>query len=519
MQPSPLSQTGWRLLDHIEHAEQLAKQPKNDTFHVTGVAGGVYFAYEQLRNAANYTQQHLLLRTAIERYLHRDVYLPDVGTPKLADDLITDLTHARYLKNDSIPQSALRDINKLIAQYGHFYNALVTQHNIARSKASRWVYHVLSVAIERVLAPQPRIDGIIDTAYHHYLEAIDRKAFEGVAGPEYKAALYFAVHRSLIKSDVATTRYYWLMSQAKGHVRPKAFIAACETVDTLFEHPLTNGLVRIVNKYGAPMRSLRELVVRQSVSAEVLQDKARLLATLETVIVAQYDSLLKNTAANLWRMVAFVALTKMLIGIAIEIPYDLLVHGSIAFVPLVLNLAFPPLYMATALFSIKRPDTSNTKAILSYAERILYPTTQPMHYTLTKRKISSSLRAWFNVAYGISFLIPLALLVWGLHALGFGLVHGAIFFIFLSGVSFFRWRLIQAARELDSIDRHPSLLGAIGDFFHMPFVQLGHWLSDRYRQVNVITFFLDIAIEMPLKTSLRILRQWVTFVSDKHEQL
>jgi hypothetical protein len=519
MQPSPLSPTGWRLLDHIEHAEQLAKQPKGDTFHVTGVASGVYFAYEQLRNAANYTQQHLLLRAAIERYLHRDVYLPDVGTPKLADDLIIDLTHARYLKNDSIPQSALRDINNLIAQYGRFYTALTTQHKIARSKASRWVHHILSVAIERVLTPQPRIDGIIDTAYHHYLETIDRKTFEDTSEADFNAALYFAVHRSLIKSDIATTRYYWLMSQASGSVRPKAFIEACETVDKLFEHPLTNRLFRIVNKYGAPMRSLRELVVQQSLSAEALQDKKRLLAKLETVVVSQYDSLLKSTVTNLWRMVAFVALTKMLIGIAIEIPYDLLVYGHIAMLPLILNLAFPPLYMATALFSIKRPSPHNTAAILSYADRILYPTDKPLRYTPTKRKISPNLRAWFNVFYAITFLIPFALLIWGLAALGFGLVQGMIFFIFLSGVSFFRWRLIQAARELDIIDRHQSLLGAVGDFFHMPFVQLGHWLSDRYRQVNVITFFLDMAIEMPLKYSLRILRQWVTFVSDKHEQL
>lgn len=267
------------------------------------------------------------------------------------------------------------------------------------------------------------------------------------------------------------------------------------------------------------MRSLRELVVEQSLSAEALQNKTSLLAKLENVVVTQYDSLLKSTFANLWRMVIFVALTKMLIGIAIEIPYDLVVYGSIAMLPLILNLAFPPLYMATALFSIRRPSSGNTAAILSYAERILYPTDKPLHYTLKKRKISRNLRTWFNVFYGITFLIPFALLIWGLAALGFGLVQGLIFFIFLSGVSFFRWRLIQAARELDIIDRQQSLLGAIGDFFHMPFVQLGHWLSDRYRQVNVITFFLDMAIEMPLKYSLRILRQWVTFVSDKHEQL
>jgi hypothetical protein len=78
---------------------------------------------------------------------------------------------------------------------------------------------------------------------------------------------------------------------------------------------------------------------------------------------------------------------------------------------------------------------------------------------------------------------------------------------------------VQGARELDIVDRPQSLVTAVGNFFHMPFVHLGHWLSDRYRQVNVISFFLDIAIELPLKTSLKVLRQWVGFVTDKHDQL
>lgn len=519
MDHTPFSPTGRRLLDHIKHAEDLAQQPHGETYHVTGVAGGVYFAYEQLRNAANYTQQHLLLRAAIERYLKRAVYLPDKTAPKIAEDLIVELTQARYLKNDSIPVSALGSINDLVAQYARFYTALTTQHGISRTKASRWIYQILSVAIERLLVQQTRIDAIIDTAYHHYLETIDKSAFSKTDPQAFSAALYCALHRSLIKSDAATTRYYWLMSQSNQTVRPQGFIAACETIDLWFESPLTNQCIRIINKYGAPMRSLRELVVRHNASSDLLQDKKRLLAKLENVVVEQYDAIHSTTLANLWRMVAFVALTKMLIGIAIEIPYDLIVHGSIAIIPLVLNLAFPPLYMATALFSIRRPSFGNTETILSYADRILYDSGKPLSYGLQKRHISRNLSTWFNAAYAITFLIPFALLVWGLVSLGFGLVHGAIFFMFLSGVSFFRWRLIQAARELDIVDRPQSLVTTVANFFHMPFVQLGHWLSDRYRQVNVITFILDIAIELPLKTSLRILRQWVSFVTDKHDQL
>ena len=57
----------------------------------------------------------------------------------------------------------------------------------------------------------------------------------------------------------------------------------------------------------------------------------------------------------------------------------------------------------------------------------------------------------------------------------------------------------------------------IADFFYTPFIKLGEWLSARYRKINVLTTILDLLIEMPLKTTLRILQEWVRFMRDKRE--
>jgi hypothetical protein len=92
-----------------------------------------------------------------------------------------------------------------------------------------------------------------------------------------------------------------------------------------------------------------------------------------------------------------------------------------------------------------------------------------------------------------------------------------VFFLFFSAVSYFRFRLIQQSRELDVNDRRESIFDIIGDFFYTPFIKLGEWLSARYRRLNVITTILDLLIEMPLKTTLRILQEWVRFMRDKRE--
>ena len=53
----------------------------------------------------------------------------------------------------------------------------------------------------------------------------------------------------------------------------------------------------------------------------------------------------------------------------------------------------------------------------------------------------------------------------------------------------------------------------------MPFTFLGKWISDNYQKVNVVALVLDTFIELPLKTVLRLSRQWVGFIDDKKEEL
>jgi hypothetical protein len=53
----------------------------------------------------------------------------------------------------------------------------------------------------------------------------------------------------------------------------------------------------------------------------------------------------------------------------------------------------------------------------------------------------------------------------------------------------------------------------------MPFIAVGQWISYRYSQVNIVAMALDILIELPLKTILRLVRQWTQFLNDKKDEL
>ena len=74
-------------------------------------------------------------------------------------------------------------------------------------------------------------------------------------------------------------------------------------------------------------------------------------------------------------------------------------------------------------------------------------------------------------------------------------------------------------REVELLTKQQSILSILRDFFYLPFIAVGQWISSKYSRMNIIAFTLDMAIELPLKTILRLIRQWTRFLNEKHEEM
>ncbi|MGD8374352.1 MAG: hypothetical protein PVI21_05870 [Candidatus Woesebacteria bacterium] len=524
MQPLPLSSEGQLLSKNLHSAAAVPSHKSDETVHVAGVGAGLYAAYEKLRNATEYIEQHLLLRSAIERFLRRNILFRG-SSRKLGHEIIVELTEAGYLKNDSISVETVVLIDGFIVQYVNLAKTIEHNHKVPHDKAKTWTLQVLSVCIENLVAPHRAVDGFIDFAYQHYLNAIDRHPYGNLTDEEFENSVYCAVQRVLFKSDIATVRYGMMARLSEKDKTTVNFVAICAKTDELFQGSDTNRLVRLVGRNGAPFRVLQEAVIPSEAktgthAANSLATRDSFLAKVRGTTEKLYDQTHSRLVKGVIRAITFIFITKMAIGLAIEVPYDILMIGGIAILPLVVNLMFPPLYMATAIWGISKPGKHNTEEILSRIDRIVYQTDKPsLRYSQKQRVDSRGLRTVFNVVYGLAFIISFGLAVLVLRELEFTIVHGLVFFVFFSAVSFLRFRLIQSARELEVVDHRQSLASTIADFFYTPFIRLGMWLSDQYKQVNIISVLLDFAIEMPLKTTLRLIRQWAGFMRDKREEL
>lgn len=513
-----LNLLGAKFAGQLQHIQSLAvtREQGNiaaEKVHVVGAGTTLSTVYEQLRNAAEYTEEHLLLQRAIRRFYQRLYISRAQGLIESSgEELIVELTLAGYVKNDSVPIAIAKKISKLATEY---YDALI---NLGNSKdASTWTLNVLAVEIESLINDHDAQTVFAQFAHDYFVGSIDQTKVFGGPRPDFEVALFVAVHRALLHSDSSTVRALLLkrygISPGKNL---QLYKSTNEQIDKLLGSEEVEKLFRLVNRQGAPFRVLWRMVEDQPNTVEFLRSKDKFLRAYETQINHEYDQIHHRINRGIVKSIVFLVITKFLVGIAIEVPYDYAVHGAIMWTPLLINLLFPPIYMLLLRATLVIPGSANTVAMCDLMGRFLYGSDEA---PVAARRSSRSFGVAYNFAYALVFLLVFSLVTWLLVSLGFSLVHLMIFFIFLSTASFLGFRLSGMIRELEVVDTNQGGITVVRDFLYMPFVVVGRWISEKYSKMNVIATFLDLAIELPLKTVLRLVRQWSAFISSKKDEL
>jgi len=123
----------------------------------------------------------------------------------------------------------------------------------------------------------------------------------------------------------------------------------------------------------------------------------------------------------------------------------------------------------------------------------------------------------FGMFYAITFLISFGLVVWVLDLIGFSWISIIIFLFFLAFVSFFATRIRKITQEYIIVDSRENILTFFLDFFSIPIIAVGKWLSQRFSRLNVFVFFLDFIIEAPFKVFVEIAEEWTRYVKERKD--
>ncbi len=523
---SPLGKLLASSLEHINNYERhLDSIKKGDAFYVDTAGSKLTSAYEQIRNASEYADDHLFRQRAIRRFFNRTLSFHDkTNISNLAEDLATELILAGYTTNGSISNANCKDIKAQIKRYYHAYwqYAKIERQHSKRQQFKAWILDVLSVRCEQIIQPNVRQFSFTHFAFTYLqneitLETLQNQTGENIKPEEHSIILYIAIQQALLKLDNATIR----TSLIDSYHQDITILANFETfngrVDRLLESSPVATAVRIIKKNGATLRMIYSgfYAPNAELGIKDLESEGTFEYSLENHIKREYSLLDKLLDNAIVKSIIFLIITKSIIGLAIEVPYDLMVVGHIEWLPLVINLFFPAVFIGLSRLTLTIPNTRNTKAIIDQATAIVFSGHQPIK--IHSKKPTAS--AGFSIAYGLMFLVAFAGLSYILYLLKFNIVQGVIFVVFLSTASFLVFRMSTQIREIEAVTPSKRFTAVLRDIIYLPFIYVGQQISSKYAKMNIIAMTLDMLIEMPLKSMLRTFRQWTAFLNNKRDDL
>ena len=504
-----------RIYDEAVRKHNLS----GNRIEVPGTGKTVSSAYEQLRNAAEYSGEgRIILQRAIRRFYKRLLFVTRREPKSVGQELIIELVLSGYLQENQYGSDTVKAISNLAVEYMDIYIRLRDAH-VPSNLAHNWVLSVLSVRTEDLLKPYAYNLALVTFSYEHFLEQLPRKRFVGndkESHEDYDIALYIAIHQALLKSSIDVVRTDLLRLFCPDTSDIVAYAQWNERIDRLYASQLTHRLKRIVSKNGAPFRILKGMIDDTPNLPDILPYQEQFMNDFGNQIAKEYAKTDRRLNRGLVKSIFFIFITKTIIGLGVEVPFDLIVYGMVIWVPLLINLLFPPLYMASIRLGITMPSSADARATLHYIEDMLYGDEPPKLNLGERTKPYSFLAKTFSA---LLFLVPLGITTYILYRLGFNPLQMLIFFVFFSTASFLGFRLSSMARELKMSRPRTSFFSFILDLFYLPFIQVGQWLAGKYARVNIVGDFLDIAIELPLKTVLHTIRQWIRFLNEKYEEL
>ncbi|KKW28530.1 MAG: hypothetical protein UY72_C0069G0004 [Candidatus Uhrbacteria bacterium GW2011_GWD2_52_7] len=254
-------------------------------------------------------------------------------------------------------------------------------------------------------------------------------------------------------------------------------------------------------------------------STELLTDPAVLDAAVSTALRHRTEDFRVRLRRTVVRAVAFLFITKMLLALVIEVPYDLLFHDNVPIYPLLVNIFFHPIFLALISLTVVIPEKKNTEDFIAATRALAVGADHPLLHLRVKHEVRNTWTDVFTVIYALLFVAVYVAIGTLLNSLGFHWLSISLFLFFISLVTFFGIRIRSSARDIVASDARSGIIGTAFDMLMLPIVRAGAWLSSRVAKINVFIYFFDFIIEAPLKVAIEFVESWLTFIREKKEEI
>ncbi|NTU98662.1 hypothetical protein HGA64_01480 [Candidatus Falkowbacteria bacterium] len=512
------------------------KETDEPKIRVSDIISKMAFYYEKIRNSVDDKEEHLLHKNAIDRIIRRQVSIEQSRNGnEIASHLLTEMIRGGYLPNNKLPETKIGEvgaiINKYIALKKLSAPSLEPLPYEERKEINRWFIGLAACEIEEKLKGDPITKLAINILY----TTLEKNILFPDDSPYIKdkdIQIFSGIYKSYLKADRDMTSYvlfkYYVADwqnpdQASLEKLARNIVGLHKAISYQLDHPLSPQLARVIDRYAVYFSILSEVISDNPVAVydDFKKDPKAFPRNIKSICGKRY----KKTRSKLWRAafrsIIYLFCTKMVLVFILEVPVSKLLSEPVSYSALAINVSMPPLLLFLIVLFTGLPGEANTAKIVNGVEELTFVEKSRQEPIRLRQPIKRSgfRNSFFNVLYGITFFISFGGVVYLLHQIKFNFVSITIFLFFLALISFFSIRIRKRVRELMVVDAKENIFGFFTDFFYIPIIAVGKWLSVRFSKINVFVFVLDFIIEAPFKVFVEIAEEWSKYVKERKEDI
>ena len=509
-----------KLLEKIDKNNQAAeeKNQQTATVEVSRLVKSAASLYERIRSTIDFKEEHLLRRGAISRILWRKMNF-NPQNQQIAQSLILELIESGYLKNESIDLVDIETISQIITKYIELTKKLDTYYK-------KYFLTIAAAEIEERFVDHSQEEILFTSLNKIITQDIRRLADKDLD----ELQLSLALRKLFLKADRPALRYYVWRQYYPSLVKindeevtscRRQVVKVIESIESIISNPQNKQLAKQIKRYNPIFITLENIISENSQDLPaIFSDPDQLKSKIRKFVSSYHTGINVKLARSIKRTVLFILVTKIVVGVMLELPYDIYFFHEVDWLPLSINIIFPPLLMFASAALVNIPGPNNTEKLIKEIFRIVYAKdANSITQTQLKLTPSTPMHLTIRLLFTTISLGIYALLIWLLNSLGFNLISGVLFFLFLSIVSFLVFRIRSTANELLVVRDKEGIFYHIIDFIFLPFMRIGYWLASKLEGYNIFLFFLDFIIEAPFKLVLEVLGNWLAFVREKKEEI
>ena len=515
---------------------------------VDELASKVAKLYEKVRRIIDWKEEHLVRRTAIERILKRRLIgemanmglLPDLDPEKIAMPLVLELIRGGHFENGKIPQKKVEDVQRVLYKYIYILRNNPVSGRNGSSKANikrkinfyNWLLEVASCEIEEAIKASPKEIALIDLMTQILFDRIELIPADKMSTETKYVQTYIAVHRALFNLDEPIIRYHVIKHkypQMKNFTEEglSNFTLKVESVWKEIEedlsHPDGGEFFKITDKYDTAYRLIGDVFENFDDSPESIESTLRDSSALENMVEDAYNKRKTTLKKRLIRTAVYSTLSIFIAGgvslFLVEFPLAKWLYGEFKPWAMVVDIMVPTILMFILVILIRPPKKSNYDIVVEEVNKVVYTQESEDAYEIKLDRKSKKIQ---NILFAILYLIfgaaALYFIYWVFLIAGVPWTSLYIDTLNVAMIVFAAVIVKHRSREI-TIEERGGFLEFILDLFSMPLAKLGQWLSEKWKEYNIVAVFFTALVDTPFSTFVEIIEGWRNFIKNKRSQI